>query len=136
MKRKGFTLIELLVVIAIIGVLIAFLAPKFMGAKDKANEAAVKSIMHSVQLAVESYNMENDVYPLGTNISLADLYTNYLSAGGYLAEMPKNPFTGSAYGAADTAGKITYSFDDASGKYTLTGYRRSGFSKVLELSNM
>jgi len=35
-KRKAFTMIELLIVIGIIGILAAFLAPKLIGAKDRA----------------------------------------------------------------------------------------------------
>ena len=134
--NKAFTLIELLVVIAIISIIAALMVPNFVGVKDRAKEVAVKSVMHSVQLAVESYNMENEAYPMGNNISLKELYDNYLSQGGYMAQVPLNPFTGKAYAEADQAGKIIYFYDDTSGAYKLVGYKRNGFSKLLELSNM
>lgn len=136
MRRKGFTLIELLVVLAIVGLLVVFLVPKLLGIQDRAKETAVKSVMHSVQLGVEAYNMENTVYPIATNISLKELCENYLMAGGYIAEVPKNPFTGKEYTEADTAGKIMYDYDDSTGAYTLIGYKRDGTKKHLELSNM
>lgn len=134
--RQGFTLIELLIVIGIIGILSAFLVPAFFGVQDKAKEAAVKSVMHSVQLGVESYNMENGSYPVATNISLKTLYDNYLSVGGYVAALPKNPFTQKEYSDSDTSGKIIYSYDSTANKYTITGYKKNGFSKIMELTNM
>ncbi|MCX5749519.1 MAG: type II secretion system protein [Candidatus Saganbacteria bacterium] len=134
-RKKGFTLIELLVVIGIIGMLAAFLLPTFVGVQDKAKEAGVKSVMHSVQLAVESYNMENETFPIATEIPIKTLYENYLSAIGYTT-VPKNPFTGKAYAASDTAGKIIYTYDAAKNGYTITGYKKNGTSKVQELTNL
>jgi len=134
--KNGFTLIEILIVIGIIGLLSVFLVPNLLGARDRAKEAAVKSVMRNVQLAIEAYQMENDVYPMGSNITLAPLAQNYLMGGGYLATIPKNPFTGQEYTDADTAGKIVYNYNDANGAYTLIGYKRDGLSKILELTNM
>ncbi len=136
MNRKGFTLIELLVVMGIIGLLVIFLVPNLFGARDRAKETAVKAVMHSVQVAVEAYEMENQIYPLETGAPLASLCNNYLMAGGYIASVPTNPFTGKEYTDADVAGKIIYSYDDTAGKYTLSGYNRTGLKKILELSNM
>ena len=134
--RKGFTLVEILVVIGIIGLLSVFLVPNLLGARDRAKEAAVKGLMHTVQLAIEAYQMENEVYPMGTNIPLASLCRNYLMAGGYIASIPKNPFTGKEYTDSDVAGKIVYSYDPTTDKYTLIGYKRNGISKLHELTNM
>jgi len=136
MKKKGFTLIEILVVISIIGILAVFLVPKLLGFQDRGKETAVKSVMHSVQLGLEAYNMENMTYPVATDTPLESLCNNYLMAGGYIAEVPDNPFTGKPYTDSDVPGKITYSFDDSSGAYTLIGYKRDGTKKILELSNM
>jgi len=135
-RRNGFTLVEILVVIGIIGLLSVFLVPNLLGARDRAKEAGVKGVMHTTQLAVESYQMENDVYPMGKNVPLESLSKNYLMPGGYLAAVPKNPFTGKAYSDADAAGKIIYNYDDASGGYVLTGYKRNGLAKLQELTNM
>lgn len=134
--RKGFTLIEILVVIGIIGLLMVFLVPNLLGARDRAKDAAVKAVMHSTQLAVESYQMENGVYPLGKNIPMASLCKDYLMPGGYIASIPKNPYTNKEYSDSDSSGKIVYSYDDNSGTYTLTGYKRNGLAKTLEITNM
>jgi len=133
--KNGFTLIELLVVIAIISIIAAFMMPNFLGVQDRAKEAGVKAVMHSIQLAVESYNMENEAYPMGSNIPMRELIDNYLMQGGYVTTIPKNPFTGKEYVASDKAGKIIYVYDDSTASYKLVGYKRNGFSKVLELSN-
>ena len=133
--KNGFTLIELLVVIAIISIIAAFMMPNFLGVQDRAKEAGVKAVMHSIQLAVESYNMENEAYPMGSNIPMRELIDNYLSQGGYVTAIPKNPFTGKEYTASDKAGKIIYVYDDSTASYKLVGYKRNGFSKILELSN-
>ena len=134
--KNGFTLIELLVVIAIISIIAAFMMPNFLGVQDRAKEAGVKAVMHSIQLAVEAYNMENEAYPMGSNISLRELIDNYLTQGGYVTSVPKNPFTGKEYTESDKAGKIMYIYDDSKGSYKLTGYKRNGFSKLLELGNI
>lgn len=134
--NKAFTLIELLVVIAIISIIAAFMMPNFIGVQDRAKEASVKAVMHSVQLAVEAYNMENEFYPMGNDITLRELCDNYLIQGGYLTSIPKNPFTGQDYSASDKAGKIIYYYDDLSGAYKIEGYKRNGSSSILELSNM
>ncbi len=133
---KAFTLIELLVVIAIISIIAAFMMPNFIGVQDRAKEAGVKAVMHSIQLAVEAYNMENEAYPMGSNITLRELVDNYLTQGGYVTSVPKNPLTGKEYSASDRAGKVVYIYDDSTGSYKLIGYKRNGFSKLLELSNM
>jgi general secretion pathway protein G len=127
---------EMLVVIGIIGLLAVFLVPNLLGAKDRAKEASVKAVMHSVQLAVEAYEMENEVYPIANNLPLESLCRNYLMAGGYIASVPKNPFTGQEYKDGDAAGRIIYNYDQASGKYTLTAYGRSSLRKIQELSNL
>jgi len=134
-KNSGFTLIELMVVIAIISIIAAFMMPNFIGVQDRTKEAGVKAVMHSVQLAVEAYNMENESYPMGNNITLKDLCDDYLIQGGYLTSVPVNPFTGKEYTAGDRAGKILYYYDDSSGTYKIDGFKRNGISRLQELSN-
>jgi type IV pilus assembly protein PilA len=63
-SRKGFTLIELLIVVVIIGILAAIAIPKFQNTKGKANAAALKSDLHNLASAQESYLFETGAYTL------------------------------------------------------------------------
>jgi type II secretory pathway pseudopilin PulG len=127
-------MIELLVVIGIIGILTAFLVVNLSGARDRAKEAGVKMVMHNLQLAVEAYNMENETYPPVKETAVETLCTNYLLSGGYIAAIPKNPFTGLPYKDGDASGKVIYQFDATAVNYTITGYGRSGLKKIQELT--
>lgn len=134
--KKGFTLIEMLIVICVIGILAAFLFPTFTSVQNRAKEAGVKSVMHSVQTAVEAYNMENGTYPVTTSTTLKTLYDNYLKVAEVMNTLPKNPFTGKEYSESDSAGKIIYDYDTAKSVYTIAGYKKNGTSKVMELTNL
>ena len=61
-SRKGFTLIELLIVVVIISILAAIAIPKFNNTKGKANWAAMRSDLHNLATAEETYFYENQAY--------------------------------------------------------------------------
>jgi prepilin-type N-terminal cleavage/methylation domain-containing protein len=60
--RRGFTLIELLIAIVIIGILVTIAVPRFRNTKEKAYVAAMKSDLHSLFIAEESYFSDNLTY--------------------------------------------------------------------------
>ena len=61
--RRGFTLFELLVVIAIIATLAAVVAPAIFRNVGDAKETAAKSQVDLLALALNSYRLDNDVFP-------------------------------------------------------------------------
>ncbi len=68
MKRnaKGFTLIELLIVVAIIGIIAAIAIPNLLNAIDRGKQKRTMADLRSIGTAVESYAIDNNVYPAAT----------------------------------------------------------------------
>ena len=95
MKRgqKGFTLIELLIVIVIIGILAAIAIPMFLNQRAKAKDANTKEGIHSIQIGVQTWAVDNnDIYPVtaqvdkgGTVGSLVDQWPNNAWKSGTIA---------------------------------------------------
>jgi general secretion pathway protein G len=61
---KGFTLIELLIVVAIIGIIAAIAIPNLLNAIDRGKQKRTMADMRSIGTAVESYAVDNNVYPV------------------------------------------------------------------------
>jgi len=62
-NKKGFTLIELLVVIAIIGLLATIVLVSLNNARNKANDARIKSDLSQIMMGIEMYYADNSAYP-------------------------------------------------------------------------
>jgi len=62
-SKKAFTLLELLVVIAILGMLAAFVVPAVIGKKDEAQRDITCTQMAGVEDTLETFKMDNSVYP-------------------------------------------------------------------------
>ena len=62
-NKTGFTLIELLIVVAIIAILAAIAIPNFLAAQVRAKVSRAKGEMRTLATALESYYIDNNVYP-------------------------------------------------------------------------
>jgi prepilin-type N-terminal cleavage/methylation domain-containing protein len=91
-KQSGFTLVELMIVVVVIGVLAAIAIPNYISVQRRAREATVKSNMHTLQVSMEDYAVQNEsLYPIDGTATLPDGRTLAAVCPG--GNYPVNPFT-------------------------------------------
>jgi type IV pilus assembly protein PilA len=85
--QKGFTLIELLVVIIIIAILATIAIPTFLGQRQKAQDAAAKSLIRNVMTVVESAYVDTRDFSLmnAANLTAIEPMLKYIVAAGAAA---------------------------------------------------
>ena len=84
-SKNGFTLIELLIVVAIIGIIAAIAIPNLLNAIDRGKQKRTMADMRSLGTAVESYAVDNNVYPV---VSTAANLKTIVETGAYIKNMP------------------------------------------------
>jgi general secretion pathway protein G len=62
-KRKGFTLLELLVVIVIIGLLAAYVGPRYFAQLGKSERNVAKAQIEGLGKALDTYRLDTGHYP-------------------------------------------------------------------------
>ena len=81
---KGFTLIELLIVVAIIGIIAAIAIPNLLNAIDRGKQKRTMADMRSIGTAVESYAVDNNVYPVAADAATLQTQVEPI----YIKKMP------------------------------------------------
>lgn len=115
-KPLGFTLLELLVVVAIIGLLAAYVGPKYFGQLGKSEQALAKAQIDSFHKALGAYRLDVGSFP-STEDGLNALMTKPATAnkwqGPYLSKaVPLDPW-----------GKVyVYRSPGSKGDYDLLSY--------------
>lgn len=84
---SGFTLIELLIVVTLIVILAGIGLATYGTSVQRAKEATLKEDLFRMNDAIDQYHADKGSYP-------QDIAS--LVSGGYLRQVPKDPFTNSA----------------------------------------
>lgn len=89
---QGFTLVEIIVVMTIIGILVAVLLPKIIGAPANARDADRIVSLNLIAMALENYHSDHLAYPESSSgdWGCIDL-SNDLIVKKYLDTVPKDP---------------------------------------------
>ena len=120
-RLSGFTLLELLIVISIIVILTgSLLVPRYMGIKNKAKMAVVRSNLNTIRTILETYYIDCNTYPsteAGLN-ALVDDKDNIGVAwsGPYLDTIPLDPWRR----------KYVYEFSPEEERYKVMSYGADG----------
>lgn len=116
---NGFTLLELLVVVAIIGLLAAYVGPRYFSQLGKSESAVAKAQIEAFAKALDNYRLDVGRYPT-TEQGLAALGASTGSKkwnGPYLAkELPVDPW-GNPY---------RYKAPGAKGDFEILSYGKDG----------
>jgi general secretion pathway protein G len=120
-RAGGFTLLELLVVIVIIGLLAAYVGPKYFSQLGKSEVTIAKAQIEAFEKSLDTYRLDVGRYPSGEE-GLAALMTAPASAGAkwngpYLKKgVPPDPW-GHPY---------QYRSPAAKGEYEIVSFGRDG----------
>ena len=121
--QRGFTLLEILIVIVIISILAAIAIPAYLSQRGKAKNAAVREGIHSLQIGVQSYALDNgDTYPpaVASSATLVDA-----NGKAYVDQWPKNPVSGALMKDSTAQGDYSYT-SAATNSFKLVGHAVSG----------
>ncbi len=96
---QGFSLVEVLVVLVIMGLLISIVAPTVLNRADEARVQKAQADFKAIETALKIYRLDNYVYPSTeqglealVSPSAIDPIPRNFKAGGYLAEVPRDPW--------------------------------------------
>lgn len=96
MGERGFTLLELLVVIVIIGLLAAYVGPRYFAQLGKSERGAAKAQIEGLARALDTYRVDTGRYP-STGQGLAALVVQPPGESGWrgpylLKAVPQDPW--------------------------------------------
>lgn len=117
---RGFTLLELLVVVAIIGLLAAYVGPKYFGQLGKSEQALAKAQVESFHRALASYRLDMGTFPT-TEQGLSALTANPTQSTKWLG-----PYLSKAVPLDPWNRPYVYRYPGTRGDYDLLSHGKDG----------
>lgn len=119
-RRPGFTLLELLVVIVILGLLAAYIGPKYFAQLNKAEVTAARAQIEAFEKALDTFRLDVGRYPTSEE-GLNSLLVKPASA-----EKWNGPYLNKA-APLDPWGKpYVYRFPGTRGEYDIVSHGKDG----------
>jgi general secretion pathway protein G len=119
-RVRGFTLIELLVVVAIIGLLVAYVAPRYFSQIGKSEVNAAKAQMDAFGKALDAYRIDVGRYPTSEQGLVA------LTAASSDNPKYRGPYLSKAVPLDPWSRPYNYRSPGQHGEYDLWSYGRDG----------
>jgi len=98
-RDAGVTLLEMMVVLVIIAIVAVMVVPNVIGRPDEARVTVAKTDIRSISGALEMYRLDNRTYPTSAQglealveKPLSPPQPSNWSAGGYLSDVPADPW--------------------------------------------
>jgi hypothetical protein len=122
LAMAGLIISSIGVGLMIVGLVAAMAIPMFLGQRDKADEAAVKEGVHSIQVGVQSWAVDHDdAYPDASQVSMSGLT-------GYVDVWPTNPFTHLPMDQGTGPGQ--YSYERSAAGFRIIAYGSDGSAVI------
>ena len=119
-RVPGFTLLELLVVVTIIGLLVAFVAPRYFGQVGKSEINTAKAQIDAFEKALDLYRLDTGRYP-STEMGLKALVERPPSEAKW-----NGPYLRKGVPADPWGRQFVYRAPGAKGDFDLVSYGRDG----------
>jgi prepilin-type N-terminal cleavage/methylation domain-containing protein len=118
-SQSGFTIVEIMITVLIVAVLAAVAIPNLLRSRVEAHDAAAKSALKAISIALETYSSTEHQYPSDTT-SLIGVSPPYLSVDYFSGIHSGFTFTSnlSAYDYSATATPVSPT--SGSGSFTIT----------------
>lgn len=119
-RKRGFTLLELLVVVVIIGLLAAYVGPRYFSQLGKSEVTVALAQMDAIEKALDTFRLDVGRYPT-TEEGLTALQQRPATAGRWNGPYLKKTLPADPWGRP-----FTYRAPGSQGEFEILSYGRDG----------